>query len=359
MNSSQILSLPYLQPSQAQKHVTHNEALRRLDILVQLVIEGVDALDPPALPEDGTVWALGTGTTGAWAGQDGQLAARIDGVWEFITPQAGWQSVERGTGLLRVHDGTAWGQPPVATDNLDGVGVNTTSDTTNRLAVAADATLLSHDSAGHQLKINKAAAADTGSLLFQTGWSGRAEMGLAGDDNFAIKVSADGNNWTTALCVDAANGWVGVGVDTPQESLHIAQDTVFGSTSGGTHNGNIRIIPGDQYPRIQAYAGSNAGNCQILFDIVNGAQFQDIDDAGGFLQWRAKNGGSHDNLMRLTRHGHLGIGTAAPERPLHVRNGLRLEPGPAPANPEAGDLYFDNTTLKLRCHDGTIWQDLF
>jgi len=35
-DTTAILGLPYLLPSQAQKHVTHNEALRQLDALVQL-----------------------------------------------------------------------------------------------------------------------------------------------------------------------------------------------------------------------------------------------------------------------------------------------------------------------------------
>lgn len=35
-NTSTHLSLPYLAPAQAQKHVTHNEGLRMLDVLVQL-----------------------------------------------------------------------------------------------------------------------------------------------------------------------------------------------------------------------------------------------------------------------------------------------------------------------------------
>ena len=35
---SPILSLPLLQASQAQKHVTHNEALMQLDLLVQLTV---------------------------------------------------------------------------------------------------------------------------------------------------------------------------------------------------------------------------------------------------------------------------------------------------------------------------------
>jgi len=54
--------------------------------------------------------------------------------------------------------------------------------------------------------MNKADASNTASLLFQTGWSGRAEMGTMGSDAFAIKVSPDGANFTAALSVDPASG---------------------------------------------------------------------------------------------------------------------------------------------------------
>jgi microcystin-dependent protein len=79
---------------------------------------------------------------------------------------------------------------------------------TNRLSVSSPATLLSHAGAGHQLKLNKAAAADTASLLFQTGFSGRAELGLAGSDTFEIKVSADGAAFVTGLSIAGASGQV-------------------------------------------------------------------------------------------------------------------------------------------------------
>ena len=83
------------------------------------------------------------------------------------------------------------------------LGVNAAPDAGNRFAVSSPATLLSHEGAGHQLKINKAAAGETGSLLFQTGWSGRAKLGCAGADDFALKVSEDGVSWVTALSFDA------------------------------------------------------------------------------------------------------------------------------------------------------------
>lgn len=203
---SPILSLPYLQASQAQKHVTHNEALRRLDILVQLGVAGFGALAPPPAPEDGEIYALGAGATGAWAGRDGDLAAWLDGSWYFLTPQEGWRAWSRQDAALRIWNGADWVLPPAATDNLDGLGIGLAADAVNRLAVRSEAALLTHDGAGHQLKINKAGSADTAALLFQTGWTGHAEMGLAGSDDFTIKVSPDGAGWTEALRLAADTG---------------------------------------------------------------------------------------------------------------------------------------------------------
>ena len=54
------LGLPYLQPSQAQKHVTHNEALLRLDQVVQLRLSAVDVSTPPEIPLAGECHALGS-----------------------------------------------------------------------------------------------------------------------------------------------------------------------------------------------------------------------------------------------------------------------------------------------------------
>ena len=199
------LALPFLQPAQAQKHVTHNEALRRLDLLVQLQVEAFDATTPPTLPLEGQIWALGAAPTGSWTGQGGQLAAWVDGAWMFIAPQDGWRAAMGSD--LRIHMPAGWVAPDLPVlDDLPGLGIGTAHDTTNRLAVAAPAALLSHAGAGHQLKINKATAADTASLLYQTGFSGRAEMGTAGADDFSIKVSADGSTWHDGLVVDRATG---------------------------------------------------------------------------------------------------------------------------------------------------------
>ncbi|SEO23859.1 Protein of unknown function [Gemmobacter aquatilis] len=205
-NTSPNLALPYLLPSQAQKHVTHNEALARLDQIVQLVVQGFDGLIPPASPGVGEIHALGAAPEGVWTGQGGRLAAWDGTTWAFVPPRDGWRAWGRTEGELRIWRGTAWERLPL--DNLAGLGVNTTHDATNRLAVAAAATLLTHAGAGHQVKVNKAASGDTASLLFQDNWSGRAEMGLVGGDDFSVKVSPDGLTWSEALLADHATGRV-------------------------------------------------------------------------------------------------------------------------------------------------------
>lgn len=201
-DTSPRLELPYLQPSQAQKHVTHNEALRLLDGLVQLVVQRLDGAAPPGDPAPGDIYGLGGAPTGAWAGQAGKLAFREGASWRFVTPQDGWRAWDMTSEHAHVYSGGAWQAERPDFDNLDGVGIGTSSDATNRLAVASDATLLTHAGGGHQLKLNKAGASDTASLLFQTGYDGRAEMGLAGDDAFSIKVHAPGGAWSEALRLD-------------------------------------------------------------------------------------------------------------------------------------------------------------
>ncbi|MGB3409046.1 MAG: DUF2793 domain-containing protein [Jannaschia sp.] len=198
-----ILSLPLIQASQAQKHVTHNEAIRRLDALVQPVVLDIDRTDAPVSPDEGDRHIVAAGAAGEWLGQDGRIAVREGNAWTFIPPAAGWRVHVLSLGADVVLSGDTWTQPTVQSDTL---GINADADAVNRLTVRAAATLLTHEGAGHQVKINKAAATDTASLLFQTGFSGRAEMGTSGSDGFAVKTSADGVTWREAMNVAAGTG---------------------------------------------------------------------------------------------------------------------------------------------------------
>jgi hypothetical protein len=226
------LNLPYIMAAQAQKHVTHNEAIRRLDAIVQASVADRNLSAPPGTPAEGDCYIVAAGATGAWVGREGEIAAYQDGTWAFYAPREGWIAWIADEDLLCAWDGTDW----IAACDLNPtplVGVNATADATNRLTVSAAATLLNHAGAGHQLKLNKNAAADTASLLYQTGFSGRAEMGLAGDDDFHVKVSPDGAAWTEALVIDKDTGIVAV--------LTIALSNV-GATPSAVAGGGVLYV---------------------------------------------------------------------------------------------------------------------
>ena len=343
------LVLPYLAANQSQKHVTVNEALRRLDALVQITVQSAALATPPVSPTEGQRWILPASPTGAWAGHAGQITVWQDGAWAFYAPLDGWTAIDISTDMLLLYNaGTGiWtglitgvfsdavftlqddidptkqarfqiagftagatrvftlpdvsssvavlsgvaqtfqntttfsatsvtvGSSAAASTLGIGTGATTsgvtkavnlgtaglsgsitnvtigsavagalgtltinnptvtfgstvsaiamaaanvsalylglggaTADATNRLSINAPASLFNNAGAGHQVKVNKAAATDTGSFLFQTGFSGRAEFGLTGSDDFQIKVSGDGTTWFNALQLERTSGRV-------------------------------------------------------------------------------------------------------------------------------------------------------
>jgi len=222
---SSNLNLPYLMPSQSQKHVTVNETIRSLDLIIHLSILDRDLTAPPTAPNDGERFLVAAGGSGAWSGEDGKIAGWVDGAWQFLSAKVGWTVWVADEAAYLVFDGLIWteitgtGAGGNAFSQL-GVG-GATPDVTNRLAVASDAVLFNHAGSNAQAKINKNAVGDTASLLFQTGFSGRAEFGTTGDDNWHVKVSPDGAIWNEALVIDRTSGDVGVGISSPLAKLDI------------------------------------------------------------------------------------------------------------------------------------------
>lgn len=88
------------------------------------------------------------------------------------------------------------------------MAINGTVNADKRLAVTADRSLFNHEGNGHQITVNKSKPSDTASFLFQSNFSGRAEIGTTGDENLHIKVSPSDSNWMQALTVDSQTGAV-------------------------------------------------------------------------------------------------------------------------------------------------------
>jgi len=223
MANSPNLGLPYIAANQAQKHIPHNDALALIDGLLQMAVLARGLTAPPATLADGNRFLVAASPTGAWANQAGSIALWSAGAWEFLTPQAGWLLWVIAENILLVFNGSTWVQPPVPPTlaNLAGLGVNATPDTTNKLSVNSAAALFNNIGNGVQVKLNKNASTDTASVLYQTGFSGRAEIGTTGDDGFHFKVSPDGAHWFQSLLIDQTTGLAQVVAD-PNTNLGIA-----------------------------------------------------------------------------------------------------------------------------------------
>jgi len=164
-----------------------------------------------------TVWN-GTGSPGGATGANGDFYIDTAASVLYGPKAAGaWP----GTGVLLTNP-----------NNIATLGVNATADATNKLAVSSPAILFNNAGAGVQVKVNKANAASTASFLFQDAFSGRAEIGLTGDDNFHFKVSADGATWFDGLDINAATGAATVLAD-PTAALGIATKQYVDAHSGG------------------------------------------------------------------------------------------------------------------------------
>lgn len=154
------------------------------------------------------------------------------------------------------------------------------------------------------------------------------------------------------------NGSVGIGTSLPYAKLH-----VNGAMRLGTGVRNYEVLEVDpSYPdgwsSLINYGGigigSNDGNNRQMFMFTDGSTSDNIFT----VATSQNNGGTWEADFVIRQDGNIGINTSTPARKLHINDVMRLEPrSSAPGSPSAGDLYFDSTTNKLRCYDGSIWQD--
>lgn len=108
MTRTAQLDLPLVLPSQAQKHVTVNEALVRLDATAQLRVVSSILPEPPVQASDGAGYLMPEGAAGAWLGMAGRIAVRSNGGWIYLVPKAGWRAWDEGTATHRMFDGSEW-----------------------------------------------------------------------------------------------------------------------------------------------------------------------------------------------------------------------------------------------------------
>ena len=257
MEETTNLKLPLLVPNQSQKEITHNEALVILDNLVNNGVKDKDLTIPPENPSQNDLYIVGVGASGEWEGKDNQLAFYDNG-WRFCQARQGTKYWVNDENCIYVFNSTSWtkfssgsggtvggGEGGESGDNtsgatalsqlddvslnsisqddilkfsngvftnskelnnLTGLGINCEFDEDNKLMVKSDYVLFDNNGGDSKIKANKSTTTQTASHLFQNNYSGRAEFGLIGNDDFSLKVSSDGSEWKEAFVVDKATG---------------------------------------------------------------------------------------------------------------------------------------------------------
>jgi hypothetical protein len=213
------LGLPYLAAGQMQKHVTLNAALTRLDALVQTAVVSRSTSVQPGSPTDGALWIVPDGATGAdWSTRAAGVLMRAEGGgWTAVEPTDGLIALVLDEAVMVIRHGGSWtalGARLGEAQALARLGVGAAADASNPFIARLNAALWTALDAGSggtgdlRLTLNKAESADVLSLLFQSGYGGRAELGLVGDDDLRLKVSGDGANWHDAFAVDRTTGQI-------------------------------------------------------------------------------------------------------------------------------------------------------
>lgn len=108
------LALAELAAAQSQPHVTHNQALRALDAVVQLSVISAVETGPPGGPTDGDRYIVASTGTGAWTGHGGEIAYYVAAAaeWRFLDPGPGWLAYDLATSQLKIFSGGSpggWG----------------------------------------------------------------------------------------------------------------------------------------------------------------------------------------------------------------------------------------------------------
>lgn len=208
------LGLPYIAAAQAQKHVTHNAALRQLDALAHLTLESLTRTAPPGALSDGQCWFVAPGASGAWAGKAGTVAAYEAGAWDFYALRAGFVAYVADERRLRVFDGTAFLSPLAASAHRASVDALVLEEDVSLSGASRDTTILIPDRAIVLGVSTRTLVAVTGATSYDCGIAaerakfggslgaaaGSTNVGVVGPTAFyaptPVRLSANGGSFT-------------------------------------------------------------------------------------------------------------------------------------------------------------------
>lgn len=224
-NATANHDLPLLMPAQAQKHVTVNEALMRLDGLVDLLLQSVDQATPPAGVADGMCWGVPPGATDAWEGHAGRVAIGANGGWIFADPRAGSRAFVADRGVGAIHDGRGWvaGAVSLGTHGSGLIAMQDSTEVVLQPGAQVETALIIPPGALVLGVTARVSEAITGSL---TSW----RLGTAGaEDRFGQGLGLQAGSWARGILGTPMTYWQ-------------AEPVLVGATGGAFASGRVRLV---------------------------------------------------------------------------------------------------------------------
>ncbi len=121
MPASPRLALPLLAAGQAQKDVTHNDAVLAIDRLLALAVASRSVTTPPASPAPGTCHIVPAAGAAAWGQPAGTLMHWVgDTGWQSVAPRDGQTALVVDEDVMLVHRGGWQASWPVAGLTIGG-----------------------------------------------------------------------------------------------------------------------------------------------------------------------------------------------------------------------------------------------
>lgn len=107
-DTSDRYALPFIAAGQAQKELTHNEAVNRIDTLLHLSVLSLSLSAPPPDAAPGNAWIVGAAATGAWSGHTTEIVSFDEGGWRFVVPVAGCLAWVIDLGVFAIWTNNSW-----------------------------------------------------------------------------------------------------------------------------------------------------------------------------------------------------------------------------------------------------------
>jgi hypothetical protein len=216
------LQLPLLAPAQAQKHVTHNEALLTLDVLCQASVISRSFNSPPENPVAGDRYLVCQSTNldqnnHPWNGKTNALALWRDSSWHYFYPQFGWLIFVQSEQQFVFWNGQNWenlNSSSKIMNNIKELGVGTSADSANKIALKTNrilSTALSEEEGGAgdlECAFNKSSHSKKISFLFQEDYEDRIRIVFDENGYLVLSISPDGLIWNIALSINPKSGKV-------------------------------------------------------------------------------------------------------------------------------------------------------